>query len=301
MTDPSHPPDPRTDPIDLVIAAKGRDLGGFSVRRALPSVHRRMVGPFIFFDHMGPAQFAAGEGIDVRPHPHIGLATVTYLFEGEIVHRDSLGFVQPIRPGDVNWMTAGRGITHSERTGVEVRQTGSRLHGIQCWVALPLEHEETEPAFVHHPGSSIPSIARDGARLRVVLGSAFGVTSPVSVLSPTLYIEAEIDEGAALTLPDEHADRAAYVVEGTVECGAEIFAEGSMIVFHPGKRVVLRARTKSRVVVIGGEKMATERHIEWNFVSSSLDRIERAKRDWRQRRFSEIPGDSVEFIPLPDR
>ncbi|MDE2449908.1 MAG: pirin family protein [Gammaproteobacteria bacterium] len=286
--------------LSLVIDKRQRDLGGFEVGRVLPFAQRRMVGPFIFFDHMGPAAFSPGRGIDVRPHPHIGLATVTYLFEGEIVHRDSLGSDQPIRPGDVNWMTAGRGIVHSERTGAEPRQAGSRLDGLQLWVALPLRHEETEPEFHHHPARDLPAVAVGDARIRVLAGSAYGVTSPVRTFSPLFYIDAAIAAGSELPLPDEHQERAAYVVSGTVECGGQRAERGRMLVFTPDAPATLRAVSDARVALIGGAPIDGERHIFWNFVSSSQARIEQAKRDWREGRFPKVPGDEREFIPLPE-
>jgi redox-sensitive bicupin YhaK (pirin superfamily) len=287
--------------IELVIQGSPRDLGGFSVRRLLPSSQRRLVGPFIFFDHMGPAQFAAGSGIDVRPHPHIGLATVTYLFEGEIMHRDSLGSAQAIRPSDVNWMVAGRGIVHSERTAPERRAAPHLLHGIQAWVALPREAEECEPSFHHHPASELPASSRAGASLRVIAGSAYGLQSPVRVASPTLYVAAELAAGAELALPSsaEHAERAFYVASGSVSVAADSFSAGSLVVARAGAEVSLRAGEAARVMLLGGAPLAGERQIFWNFVSSSPERIERAKADWQARRFPLVPGDEREFTPLP--
>jgi redox-sensitive bicupin YhaK (pirin superfamily) len=289
-----------TNAIDLVIEGKPRDLGEITVRRALPSMARRMIGPFIFFDHMGPVTFAPGQGIDVRPHPHIGLATVTYLFEGEIVHRDSVGSYQAIRPGDVNWMTAGRGIAHSERTAPERRAGGAKLHGIQLWVALPKAHEETEPSFRHHAASSVPVVREPGLELRVIIGRAYGQTSPVEVFSPMFYVGATLDAEATLVLPDEYPQRAAYVAEGTVSCDGADYGTGAMLVFHPGARAVVRAKEASRVMLLGGEAIDGERHIWWNFVSSSKGRIEQAKADWREGRFGKVTGDETELIPLPE-
>jgi redox-sensitive bicupin YhaK (pirin superfamily) len=286
--------------VELVLRARPRDLGGFAVRRALPSGQRRLVGPFIFWDHMGPASFEPGHGVDVRPHPHIGLATVTYLFDGEIVHKDTLGSDQAIRPGAVNWMTAGRGIAHSERTSPEVRRPGAPVHGIQSWVALPLEHEEADPSFTHHPAHTIPESSRDGVRLRVLAGTAYGLASPAQVLSPMFYVEAVVPPGARLVLPDEHEDRAAYVVEGAIDCNGSAVAEGEMAVARSGVEIVVQARQASRVMLLGGARLEGQRHIWWNFVSSSEGRIEQAKRDWSERRFPKIPGDEVEFIPLPE-
>jgi redox-sensitive bicupin YhaK (pirin superfamily) len=286
--------------VETVIDAPSRDLGGFAVGRVLPSAARRLVGPFIFFDHMGPADLAPGRGLDVRPHPHIGLATVTYLFEGEIVHRDSLGSHQPIRPGAVNWMTAGRGIVHSERTGPELRRAGSRVHGLQLWVALPLAHEETESAFHHHPAETLPSLEISGARIRVLAGSAFGERSPVKIFSPLFYAEAAMPAGCELPVPSAHEERAAYIVDGAVICGSEQAERGRMLVFAKGAEVALQARTEARIALIGGTPIDGERHIWWNFVSSSEARIEQAKRDWKEGRFPKVPGDEAEFIPLPE-
>jgi len=297
--DPACAPCSGIAQLASVIDARARDLGGFTVGRVLPAPARQMIGPFIFFDHMGPADFPPGRGIDVRPHPHIGLATVTYLFAGEIVHRDSLGSHQPIRPGDVNWMTAGRGIVHSERTGAQPRQSGSRLDGLQLWVALPLEHEETEPEFHHHPARELPALDLAGTRLRVLAGSAFGARSPVRTFSPLFYADAAIPAGGELALPQEYEERAAYVVSGTIECGGEHAARGRMLVLTAGARASLRALSDARVALIGGAPIDGERHIFWNFVSSSRARIEQAKRDWREGRFPRVPGDDQEFIPLP--
>ncbi|MDB4986127.1 MAG: pirin [Myxococcaceae bacterium] len=286
--------------IELVIEARARDLGdGFVVRRLLPSPERQRVGPFIFFDQMGPVTLARGHGLDVRPHPHIALATVTFLFDGEIMHRDSLGSVRGIHPGDVNWMLAGRGITHSERSGEETRRNGQRLHGIQCWVALPTEDEETEPRFEHHPASSIPRLEQDGALLDVVAGSAYGVRSPVGVLSPTLYVHARLPAGAKLEVDREHEERAVYVVEGSIELERRTFGPGTMVVLAPGAEVTLSAIDAARLMLLGGEQLEGERYLFWNFVSSSPERLEQAKRDWVERRFAAVPGDDEEFIPLP--
>lgn len=285
--------------IDRIIAPRERDLGGFSVRRVLPHAGRRTVGPFIFFDEMGPKDFAPGQGIDVRPHPHIGLATVTYLFEGEILHRDSLGYVQAIRPGDVNWMTAGRGIVHSERSGPEARKTGGRLHGIQSWVALPRESEETEPGFHHHPEETLPTVERDGVRMRVIAGAAFGATSPVATASPMFYADAALAADAMLALPDALGERAVFVVEGDVSAQGRVIAPHQMVVFEDGAPAALQARGRARVMLLGGAALPEPRHIWWNFVSSRPERIEQAKADWRAERFGRVPGDD-ERIPLPD-
>lgn len=286
--------------VATVIEARPRDLGGFEVRRVLPSAAKRMVGPFTFFDQMGTAVFAPGDGIDVRPHPHIGLATVTYLFEGEILHRDSLGSCQSIRPGDINWMTAGRGIVHSERTPQEIRQKGSRLHGLQLWVALPLAHEETAPSFHHHPRSTLPERDLGGVRLRVLAGTAYDMTSPVEILSPLFYVDAVMAADSELALPSGHEERAIYVIEGVLRCGAERAEVGHMLVFTEDAKVVLRAERGARIVLLGGAPLEGKRYIDWNFVSSSKERLEQARRDWKEGRFPKVPGDEVELMPLPE-
>lgn len=290
-----------SDAIELVIDARPRDLGGFSVRRALPSPRRRLVGPFVFLDQMGPAQLPTGQGLDVRPHPHIGLATVTYLFEGEIEHRDSLGSFQTIRPGDVNWMVAGKGIVHSERSPAALRVEGVRVHGLQCWVALPVALEEMEPRFEHHPAASIPKLMQDGAELEVVAGTAYGKTSPVGVLSPTLYVHARLNAGARLRVDDSHAERALYVIDGTVACDGKEFEPGTLLVLRPQVEVTVVAEERARVMLVGGAALEGTRHIYWNFVSSSESRIERAKTDWQAQRFAKVPGDDREFTPLPEQ
>jgi redox-sensitive bicupin YhaK (pirin superfamily) len=296
------PPDSREElgSLERVIETRPRDLGGFVVRRALPFARRRMVGPFIFFDHMGPAELGPGEGLNVRPHPHIGLATVTYLFEGEIMHRDSLGFAQPIRPGAVNWMTAGRGIVHSERTREEERAKVSRLHGIQSWVALPLEHEEAEPSFVHYAGADLPAIERPGSRLRLIAGAAFGERSPVVTFSDLFYLEADLEAGAELPLDAALGDRAAYVVHGEVEADGIRHGATQLLVFRPDRDAMLRAWAPTKLMLLGGAPLEGERHIWWNFVASSRERIETAKRAWKEGEFPVVPGDEEEFIPLPE-
>jgi hypothetical protein len=285
--------------IEGQIAGRTRDLGGFEVRRVLPSHPRQRVGPFIFFDHFGPVAFPPGEGMDVRPHPHIGLATVTYLFDGEILHQDSLGSRQPIRPGDVNWMVAGQGIVHSERTPADVRAQGGRMHGLQLWIALPIDAEELAPRFEHHAKETLPVVRRPGATLRVIAGSAYGATAPTGVLSPTLYVDVDLAPGASVAVDGEHEERAIYVVEGSVECAGRRLVPGAMTVLRAGAGVSLSADGAARAVLIGGAPLPGVRHIEWNFVSSSQERIERAKDDWRARRFPKVPGDEIEFIPLP--
>lgn len=292
-------------PLDTVIETRVRDLvSGFKVRRVLPSSRRRMVGPFIFLDQMGPELLGAGRGLDVAPHPHIGLATVTYLFEGELLHRDSLGTVQPIRPGEVNWMTAGSGIAHSERTPPEMRLAGSKIFGLQSWVALPQRYEETNPAFVHHGADELPVIEGEGNRVRLICGSLYGARSPVLTLSEMFYADVTIDAGARLPVPTEHEERAAYVVEGSVTLLRDggSFDAGQLLVFKPGEEITLAAPESSsaQVMLLGGEPMDGKRHIFWNFVSSSRDRIEQAKEDWQAGRFAAVPGET-EFIPLPEQ
>jgi len=285
--------------IAQVVESRKRDLGGFEVRRVLPWGGGRMVGPFIFLDQLGPVEFAPGQGIDVRPHPHVGLATVTYLFEGELVHRDSLGVVQTIRPGDVNWMTAGRGIVHSERTGPEKRASGQRMHGLQSWVALPREYEEAEPAFDHTPASKLPEHDGDGVKLRVIAGRAFGLASPVRVFSETFYVDVAMSAGAALDIPEEYAERAAYVPLGTVTAEGRDFGAGTLVIFATGSKARLVAKAASRVALLGGAPLG-KRHIWWNFVSSSSTRIEQARRQWADGAFTPVPGET-ESIPLPGR
>ena len=290
------------DSIETVIVPRARDLGGFEVRRALRSRMRQMVGPFIFFDQMGPAEFSVGQGIDVRPHPHINLATVTYLFDGEIIHRDSLGTMMPIRPGAVNWMTAGRGIVHSERTSPELKACGSRLFGLQTWVALPAVHEETDPSFVHYEETDLPLLDAEGKRVRVVVGQAWGLRSPVKAFSDTIYADIKLEPGAALPLDTAHEERAVYVVSGAVNIGGDRFLSGQFLVLRRNGAITLRnaENEAARIVLVGGETMDGPRHIWWNFVSSRPERIEQAKADWKAGRFDSVPGDAEEFIPLPD-
>jgi len=289
-----------TASIQSIIDPRVHDLGGFTVRRVLPHVAARHVGPFVFFDHMGPARFAPGNGIDVRPHPHIGLATVTFLFDGAITHRDSLGFVQTIRPGDVNWMTAGRGIAHSERTPAEERAAGHALHGIQVWVALPRDAEEVAPSFHHHAAATLPRIERDGVKMRLVVGTAFGERSPVLTFSDMFYLGAEFAPGSLLRLPPEHAERAVYVADAPLTIDGVEVAAGHLAVLAPGIEVEIRASEPARVILFGGAALDGDRHLWWNFVSSSRERIEQAKADWLASRFGQIPGET-EFIPLPER
>src|SRR5262245_815383 len=283
--DPTPGDAPACDAIDLMIVPRTVDLGGFEVRRALPHAKRRMVGPFIFFDHFGPAVFQAGRGIDVRPHPHIGLATVTYLFDGEIMHRDSLGTAVPIRPGAVNWMTAGRGIVHSERTAAERRADPSNLYGLQMWVALPGDKEEMAPDFAHYAVEQFPMVRDDGKSVRVVVGSAYGERSPVKTTSDTLFADVHLKAGSALPLDADHEERAVYVLEGEIDVAGDTFGSGRLLVFKPGDRIAIRALADTHLVVFGGATMDGPRHIWWNFVSSRKDRIEQAKADWTAGHF----------------
>jgi hypothetical protein len=290
----------------IPIIGKRHDLGdGFIVMRVLPQVARRSIGPFVFFDYFGPVVFPPGKGVDVRPHPHIGLATVTYLFDGAQMHRDTLGSVQEIKPGDVNWMTAGRGIAHSERTGEELRARGHRLHGIQTWVGLPQKDQEAEPAFQHFPAADLPERDEKGVRLRMVTGEAFGLASPVKVFSPIFYAEAVFEPGGSLTVTPEHEERAIFIVEGELQIGGdnhgvETHGEGAMLFLEKGETVTLFGNSQARVMLLGGAPLDGPRHIWWNFVSSSRERIEQAKADWRDGKFGAIPGDDKEFIPLPE-
>ncbi len=305
--EPHCPTGDEVDAIETLIVPRARDLGGFEVRRALPSIARQMVGPFIFFDQMGPAEFLTDQGIDVRPHPHIGLATVTYLYDGSILHRDSLGTQKEIHPGDVNWMIAGRGITHSERTAPEVRKKPkSKLFGIQTWVALPDEAEETDAGFEHRARAELPFIEGEGKQIRLILGTAYGEAAPVKTFSEMFYADAVLDTGARLPLPDNHEDRGLYVLEGEIEVAGQSFAAGQMMVFRPGDRVTVKAIVPSRLMLLGGETLNGPRYIWWNFVASSREKIEAAKEawragDWAHGRFQLPPGDDSEFIPLPDR
>jgi redox-sensitive bicupin YhaK (pirin superfamily) len=285
--------------LEAVVVPRARDLGGFEVRRVLPSTQRQMVGPFVFFDQMGPAELMEGKGIDVRPHPHIGLATVTYLFDGTIVHRDSLGSLQSITPGDVNWMTAGRGIVHSERSDAEIRKKREKLFGIQIWVALPKRYEETEPDFTHYAGATLPVTDGEGKTIRVIAGSVFGKTSPVKTLSSLFYADVTLQPGASLSIEPEHEERAVYLVDGSVDLAGQIFEPGRLLVFSPGDTILVKATDTVRMLLLGGEPMDGPRYLWWNFVSSSQERIEQAKADWKAGRFAPVPGET-EFIPLPE-
>jgi redox-sensitive bicupin YhaK (pirin superfamily) len=283
--------------VAQTIEGRERDLGGFVVRRVLPFAGRQMVGPFIFFDHLGPAQFGAGAGIDVRPHPHVSLATVTYLFDGALEHRDSLGNVREIHPGDVNWMTAGRGIVHSERTPHAARTAGPHIHGIQSWVALPDGAEDVDPTFAHHPSASLPRTRAGDADLTIIAGQAFGLTSSVVTLWPTLYVHAELVPCASLHLPVEHTERAVYVVRGSVVIDGATLSAGAMGVLEPVP-VTVHAPSGATLMLLGGERFPTPRYLFWNFVASSLERIENAKQRWRRQEFPTVPQET-EFIPLP--
>jgi redox-sensitive bicupin YhaK (pirin superfamily) len=291
----AHPP-----AVEATLIPATRDLGeGFEVRRALPAAERRMVGPFVFFDEMGPVDMPAGRGLDVRPHPHIGLATVTYLFDGEILHQDSLGVRQPIRPGDVNWMIAGRGIVHSERTPQALREKGHTAWGLQVWLALPHHEEERAPSFRHHPADELPATSSGGVQVRLIAGTLLGLRSPVKVLSPTFYAEVRIARDARFVLPPEHEERAAYILEGSVSIDGHSYPRGRLLVFRPALEVAIDAGgVPCRFMVFGGQTLG-RRYMWWNFVSSSKERIDLAKEDWKAGRFGSVPGDP-EFIPLPE-
>jgi len=294
---------PSDSALDVVVVPRTRDLGdNFEVRRALPSAERRMVGPFVFLDQFGPTVLAAGRGLDVRPHPHIGLATVTYLLDGEIVHRDSAGSVQPIRPGELNWMTAGRGIVHSERTAPEVRRSESSLFGLQCWVGLPQRHEEVEPSFAHFDAAQLPLEEAEGVSARVVAGEFFGRRSPVATLSPLFYVDVTLRSAARLSVPALYPEQAIYVAQGRLDLGADgVFEAGRLLVLRSGAGVTLvgAGSTPTRLVLLGGEPLDGPRYLSWNFVSSSRERLAQASEDWRAQRFPRIPGET-EFIPLPE-
>jgi redox-sensitive bicupin YhaK (pirin superfamily) len=300
-----HVPDPvpgdaaAADAIEMVIVPRIRDIGDFEVRRALPSAQRQMVGPFIFFDQFGPVLMKAGQGMDVRPHPHIGLSTVTWVFDGVIQHKDNLGFDQSIRPGELNWMTAGKGIVHSERTPPRERGAGQKVYGIQSWVALPKTVEETAPAFEHVADSAMPTLEDHGRRARIIAGSLFGARSPVKTHSDLFYADVVLDSGARLPFPADHEERGIYVVEGSLTIAGSRYEAGRLLVFKPGDVVTLASEIGARFMMLGGEPMDGPRHIWWNFVSSSQDKIEAAKEDWKQGRFKIVPGDTKDFIPLP--
>jgi hypothetical protein len=305
--DPDYPKGDAVDAIETVIVPRARDLGGFEVRRALPAPKRQMVGPFIFFDQMGPAEFVTGKGIDVRPHPHIGLATVTYLYKGKIHHRDSLGTDQWIENGAVNWMVAGHGITHSERADGDILEKPHSLFGIQTWVALPKDAEDDPAAFEHAPKDTLPFMEGEGKEVRLILGDAWGERAPVKTASEMFYADAVLEAGASIPLPDNHEDRGVYVVQGSIVVAGQPYAAGQMMVFRPGDRMSVTAgEAGARLMLLGGATLEGSRHIWWNFVASSKERIEAAKEawragDWAHGRFRLPPGDADEFIPLPDR
>ncbi|MEQ8603009.1 MAG: pirin family protein [Marivibrio sp.] len=298
-TDPICTEPGACDPVDLVISPIEHDIGGLSVRRVLPTKEAPAVGPFVFFDQMGPATLAADSPLSVRPHPHIGLSTLTWMIEGSIMHRDSLGYAQEIVPGAVNWMTAGSGVVHSERTPERLRGRETRLYGLQVWMALPTAYEESAPSFQHYPANQIPIVEGEGWRASIVAGRAWEKTSPVTVFSPTLYADVEASAGATLTIDAEHQQRAVYVLEGSVEVGGKTFDAGRMLVLRPALSVSVRTPAGARLILIGGEPLDGPRHKFWNFVSSRRARIDAAKRDWREGRFPKVPGDEDDFIPLP--
>ena len=304
--EPTCPDCGSLESIETIIVPRARDLGGFEVRRALPSPQRQMVGPFIFFDQAGPADFVTGQGVDVRPHPHIGLATVTYLYEGEFQHRDSLGTDQMIYPGEVNWMIAGKGVTHSERTSEGTRRGDHRLFGIQTWVALPETHEEIDARFEHHSKEALPFLESEGKQVRLIIGNAYGDRAPTKTFSEMFYADAVLAPGALLPLPDDHEDRGIYVVSGSVVISGDAFESGQMMVFRPGDAITVKAASAgARLILLGGETLSGPRYIWWNFVASSKEKIEAAKQawaegDWEAGRFRLPPGDTQEFIPLPD-
>jgi hypothetical protein len=301
---PSNDPilgDPQTcDALELVIVPRTRDLGdGFAVRRALPHGKRQMVGPFIFFDHFGPVQFVSGSGMDVRPHPHIGLATVTYLFDGSIMHRDSEGNIQEIQPGAMNLMTAGRGIAHSERTPDVQRANGQKMLGLQSWIALPQDREEIDPTFQHYGAESLPSVQDTGFTARIIAGSSFGVSSKVEMVSPWFYTEVQLEAGHSVPLDADHEERAIYIVDGEIEIAGDRYEAPRMLIFRPGDRITVRAVQTTRMMFLGGTALEGPRYVWWNFVSSSKERIEQAKQDWKTGRFAHVPNET-EFIPLPE-
>ena len=298
-TDPECHTDLTGSPIESVIVPRRRDVGGFDVMRALPSAERRAVGPFVFFDQFGPLQLIQGRSLEVRPHPHIGLATVTYLFAGKIMHRDSLNTVQPIQPGEVNWMTAGRGIAHSERSDAALRKQRQKLYGIQIWVALPKQHEETAPDFTHYGATVLPVIEGEGKTIRLIAGSLFGRQSPVKTFSTLFYADVSLQQGASVSLGNQHEERAIYLLEGSVEIAGQRFEPERLLVFSSGDEISVKADTATRLLLFGGEALDGPRHLWWNFVSSSRERIEQAKADWKAGRFVPVPGDN-EFIPLPE-
>ena len=304
--EPGCPDEVGADAIETLIVPRSRDLGGFEVRRALPAPNRQMVGPFIFFDQAGPAEFLTGQGVDVRPHPHIGLGTVTYLFRGDFHHRDSVGSDQIIRPGALNWMVAGRGVSHSERTSATARSGPNSLFGIQTWLALPDSHEDMDPSFEHHGKESLPMIEDTGVSVRLILGNAYGKAAPATMLSETFYADVKLEAGSRLPMPDDHEDRGIYVVEGSISIAGQEYGAGQMMVFRPGDRITVAAGERgARLMILGGATLGGPRYIWWNFVASSKERIEQAKAEWRAQdwgngRFDLPIDDRDEYIPLPD-
>ncbi|MBI3434694.1 MAG: pirin family protein [Proteobacteria bacterium] len=298
--DPRQGDAPSCAAIANMIVPRSVDLGGLNVRRALPHTTRRTVGPFVFFDHFGPAEFKAGDGLDVRPHPHIGLSTLTYLYDGEVMHRDTLGHTAAILPGEVNWMTAGRGIVHSERTAPERRVAGEPLHGLQCWVAMAARAEESEPDFTHIGAGDLPLIEGEGKSVRVVAGRMLGRASPLATGLATLFADAKLAAGARLPLDTDYEERAVYVQSGEIDIAGDRFTAGRLLVLRPGDAITLTALTPSRVAIVGGETLEGPRYVWWNFVSSRKERIAQARDDWKNGRFGTIAADAAEFIPLPD-
>lgn len=302
---PGCPDEIGVDAIETLIIPRARDLGGFEVKRALPAPKRQMVGPFIFFDQAGPAEFLTGQGIDVRPHPHIGLGTVTYLYRGDFHHRDSIGSDQIITPGALNWMVSGKGVTHSERTSSTARKGPHSLYGIQTWIALPESHEDMDPIFEHHGQEALPEIEADGVTARLILGNAYGEKAPATLYSETFYLDVTLAPGARFPLPDDHEDRGLYITEGSVSIAGQTFEQMQMMVFRPGDKITVAAGPKgARLMALGGATLGGPRHVWWNFVASSRERIEQAKADWRAANWGqglfELPmGDDAEFVPLP--
>jgi redox-sensitive bicupin YhaK (pirin superfamily) len=287
--------------LELVLVPRSVDLDDFAVRRALPHTRRRTVGPFVFFDHFGPAEFRGGRGLDVRPHPHIGLSTLTYLYDGEITHRDTLGVNAAIRPGEVNWMTAGRGIVHSERTAPERRVDGEPLHGLQLWVAMLAKDEESDPGFAHLGGDDLPIVSGEGKLARIIAGTMFGATSPLETNIDAVCADISLEVGAVMPLDADFEERAVYVSSGEIDVAGDRFETGQMLIFRPGDRVSIKALSPARLAVVGGAPLDGPRHVWWNFVSSRRERIEQAKEEWKKGFFGKIPGDEIEFIPLPDK
>ena len=288
------------DALELVVVPRSVDLDDFAVRRALPHSTRRTVGPYVFFDHFGPAEFRSGKGLDVRPHPHIGLSTLTYLYNGEIIHRDTLGMNAAIHPGEVNWMTAGRGIVHSERTAPERRVEGEPLHGLQLWIGMMSKDEEIDPGFAHLGGEELPIVSGEGKTVRVVAGKMFGAVSSLNTTSETIFADISLEEGAAMPLDPDYEERAIYVSSGEVDIAGDRFDTGRLLIFRPGDRITITAVRPSRIAVVGGAPLDGPRYVWWNFVSSRKERIDQAKEEWKQGRFGKVPGDEIEFIPLPE-